>query len=316
VTRVIIDTGISGATVGAAVDDGLALLAALRHDDVTVDGVIATGGDLPMKVAQIRRIFELAGRSALLGCGARHSLLGVPARDASFRPPTAGFLSKNRSVRGVAQGVDLLAEQLSAHPAEVTVLVLGQATTLALALLSRPHLTDAIARVIVRAGCIGYPYETPATVEDPHALAALMRLIPDKLLLVGRDVSDAVTFRAAQFEPEVPERSERGPIFAFVADYCDAWLRFHEAGKLVVPGALAVLAAAEPALFATARRPIALDPCNRSFPALVVPLDLAAGHSAPAPGAVSAEISVTTTVDVARARDRLCALWDLPKGRS
>lgn len=315
-TRVIVDTGISGATVGAAVDDGLALLAALRHDDVTVDGVIATGGDLPMKVAQIRRVFEVAGRSALLGRGSRHNLLGVPARDASFRPPTARFLSKNRSVRGIAQGVDLLAEQVSAYPGEVTILVLGQATTLALALLARPHLADAIVRVIVRSGCIGYPYEAPATVEDPHALAALIRLIPDKLLLVGRDVSDAVTFRAALFEPEVSERSERGPVFAFVADYCDAWLRFHESEKLAAPGALAVLAAAEPALFATARRPIALDPCNRSFPALVVPLDLAPAHATPPTGAVSAEIAVTTTVDVARARDRLCALWDMPRGRS
>jgi len=77
VTRLVIDASIAGATVGADPAEGLGLLLALLDPDVRLEGIILTGGDLHIKAAQVRKLFEVAGRSVPLALGATHDLLGA-----------------------------------------------------------------------------------------------------------------------------------------------------------------------------------------------------------------------------------------------
>ncbi len=304
--KVLIDTDIKGAAVGGDIDDGLALTAALRSDRLEVQGVIATGGDFAMKVAQIRRIFELTGKSAPLGRGAQVSIDGREARDDSVRPPTAAFLSKHRATRGIPLGVDLLCEQVVAWREELTLLVLGPPTTLALALLYRPELADMLGSVILSAGCFSTPREEPTAAYDPHALALVLRLIAPKVTLVGLDVADLVAFHASEIERV---NVGRGDLAAFFVEYTQAWLGYHERDHFHVQATLAVLLAGDTPGFGVDSRAFCMDPCNPSWPGLTIPCE---GPTKPSCGRRAITAKVTHMVDSERCRRRLAELWDAP----
>jgi len=304
--KVLIDTDIKGAAIGGDIDDGLALVAALRSDRLSVEGIIATGGDFAMKVAQIRRIFELPGKTAPLGRGAHVSLDGREARDDSVRPPTASFLSKHRGTRGIPLGVDLLCEQVIAWRQELTLLARAQPTTLALALRYRPELKDMLGSVIISAGCLSAAREEPTAAYDPHALALVLRLIAPKVTLVGMDVADLVAFRATEVEAVNVARSD---LAAFFVEYCQAGLGYHERDHCHPQASLAVLSAGDTPGFAVGPRTFVMEPCNPSWPGLTVPCD---GPARPTARHEPITTNVTHMVDSERCRRRLAELWDVP----
>lgn len=305
-TRLLIDTDIAGATVGGDVDAGLALIAALRHEGVRLEGVIVTGGDLGVKAAQVRRIFELTGRSVPIGLGARKTLLGGLARDDSARPATAGFLSKSRSVHGLPTSVDLLSEATLGQ-GDLTVVLLGPATNLALALVLRPSLAERIGRVVVSAGPAEPMACSGSATSDPHALALVLRELPGKLTLVGRALADRVRFTAAEWD-----RIDigRGPLPEFVAEYVEAWLGYHRKSHFSAQDSLSLLCAAGGDLVSTEERLVSMDPCNRSWPGLLLtqPLPELARHEEPEPG-VRARVAVE--VKATECRAELARLWDV-----
>lgn len=309
-TRLVIDTDVAGATVGGDIDDGLALLAALRCPDVSVDGVIVTGGDLAFKVAQVRRIFELVERSANIGLGAATTLSGRRARDASARPPTAAFLSPHRSTGGLPHGVDLLCEQAAMGDEDLTLLVLGPATTLALALLYRPSLSTGLRRVVLSAGCIGRSVEEPTAAADPLALWLVLRFLAPKATLVGLDVASQFAVSAAEIE-SVDTR--RGPLQEFLVEYCQAWLRYHALDHFHPQDSLALLAALEPETVRTERCRISMDPWNRSWPGLTMRVPNGSEMHETGPEPESHPIEVAVEVDVARCTARLADLWGAPE---
>jgi hypothetical protein len=137
-------------------------------------------------------------------------------------------------------------------------------------------------------------------------------MVPERVTLLGRDVAQGITFTAADVALE-----HRGPsgsaVARFVEDYCVAWLGYHEESVFTTQDALGILLAADERLARTERAALAVDPCNRSFPGLLVPLRGLRRSPVPSPTAVVADVNVIASLAVDDCHRELLRLWDLPR---
>lgn len=309
-TRLVIDTSIAGATVGADPAEGIGLLLALLDPDVSVEGVILTGGDLHIKAAQVRRLFEVAGSSAPLALGSTHDVLGRQSRDSSLRPPTAGFLSPHRSISGLPSALELLSEEVAEHAGEVSLLVMGRASTAALVLLAAPRLAAQLERVYLCGCSVGLPLRPELEGADPHAVGAVIRLAGDRVVLSDPGAPPGVTVPRRQLDGD--HGTDPSPIFDFVSEYCQSWLAYHEGEDLPLAAALPVLGSAHPSARRIVRRRYALDPCSRSYSDLILPVCESFPAPRLSPPALLVSLDTMTDYDPEECMGHIESLLDLP----
>jgi purine nucleosidase len=174
--RVIIDTD-------PGADDAIALFLALASPELDVALVSVVGGNvgLDRTLRNARALVGLTGRRVPVVAGADRALLGpfVPAASVHGEDGVAGVVLPGgpEATPGVAADA-IRAILRAAAPASVTLVGIGPATNLALALATEPALAEAVAEIVLMTGAWAEGNATPAAEfnawNDPEALAVLL----------------------------------------------------------------------------------------------------------------------------------------------
>ncbi|MBV8615357.1 MAG: nucleoside hydrolase, partial [Acetobacteraceae bacterium] len=185
-------------------DDALALLLAFASPELEVRAVTVVAGNVGLEwtVANARGVVALAGASVPVFAGADRPLLG--------RFPTAAHVHGDDGIGGVALpagapaapgiAADAIRDVLRAAAEPVTVVGIGPATNLALALLTERALAAKVARFVLMSGAWGEGNMTPAAefnaLCDPEALAAVLALRRPVVLVTLDLTAQALATRA------------------------------------------------------------------------------------------------------------------------
>ncbi len=232
--KVILDTDFT--TAG---DDGqVGIMAAQLHAARVIEllGITVVAGNewLPQEVAEALRAVERLGIADDVGvyAGARYPLVhdyknlaqeralwGVGGSwyrrpeppDDQLIAPFDGLATRTR-VRP-QHAVNFIIDTIMAHPREVTLLVIGPMTNIALAIRMNPEIVPLIKRIVFMAGAFEVPGNTTPSAEmnvwyDPEAARIVVRQ-PIEQAFIPLDVTNTVPMTKAIFEqltaaPETP----------------------------------------------------------------------------------------------------------------
>jgi inosine-uridine nucleoside N-ribohydrolase len=247
--KVILDTD-----MGELNDDAYALFMLAKSENVELLGVTVCAGNMWMEesLAYSLRHLEMIGRSdvpvvrgiaePIMGLrGTRMDAeeklfgkvlyLGAYGRPRPHSPlklaqaPYGGY-ARTRPARGDA--VDFIVKQVKRHPHEVTVLEIGPATNLAVAVRKHPEIVPLVKRVIYMGGAFDVPGNTSPAAEfnwwfDPEAARIVLRTPFREQIVVPLDICEKVFYTRAVYEriasaPETPIvkmfKDLQGPEFA------------------------------------------------------------------------------------------------------
>jgi purine nucleosidase len=149
--RLIIDTD-------PGVDDGVALVMALRQPGVCVEAITVVQGNagLAHNVRNARLVTEVCGVEIPVYAGAHHPIARPAPRRPSWIHGKDGFGdTRLRPRRGRADpgfAADRIAEMVLRSPGEITLVTLGPLTNIALALAREPRLPKAARRLVMMGG--------------------------------------------------------------------------------------------------------------------------------------------------------------------
>lgn len=170
--RLLIDTD-------PGVDDALAILMALRHGGAQVVALTVAAGNVGLAhtVGNALKLCEVAGVEVPVHAGCASPLV-FPADDAAYVHGLDGFGDTGYSAatrRAESEHAALAMLRLSrAHPGELTFVMLGPLTNLALALRLDPTLPERVPRLVIMGGAVTGRGNTRVPVEfnigfDPEA---------------------------------------------------------------------------------------------------------------------------------------------------
>nr|WP_206037504.1 nucleoside hydrolase [Rhodococcus sp. HNM0569] len=201
--------------VDTGIDDSLALLYLLGSPEAQPVGIVATAGNVA--AAQVARNTaawlgllppEHSARRIEVAVGAR-TPLSIPLRttEDTHGPQGVGYAQLPRGDVAVSprDGVDLWIESVRARPGQVTGLVTGPLTSLALAVRREPDLPRLLGRLVVMGGAFGHPGNTTPTTEwniavDPEAAREVLHAFSDlppgrRPVLCGLNVTETIEMR-------------------------------------------------------------------------------------------------------------------------
>jgi purine nucleosidase len=172
--RIIIDTD-------PGTDDAVAILLALGSPELTVEGIVAVAGNVPLAVTErnARAICELAGRPDIgvyAGCSAPVSRAPITAEHFHGEEGlgTLALPAPSMALRP-QHGVDFTVEVLrAAPPGGITWCALGPLTNVAMALVKAPDIVPGVRELVLMGGASrALGNVTPAAEynihADPHA---------------------------------------------------------------------------------------------------------------------------------------------------
>ncbi|CAM3386859.1 nucleoside hydrolase [Marinicrinis lubricantis] len=186
--------------VDTGVDDALAIAYACRSEELQLLGFTTCFGNVPVELATVNTLYilELLGSDAPVIPGAEKPLLRTDPHPYSYHVHGENGLGnaaapapRRKAQRKYAP--DFIWEQVCQHPHEVTLIMVGPLTNLALAIQKEPKIVDLVERVIVMGGAVQVPGNVTPVAEaniyaDPEAADLVFRSgIP--LTLVGLDVT-------------------------------------------------------------------------------------------------------------------------------
>lgn len=165
---------------------------------------------------------KLFGKVEYLGCYGRPR----PASMTKLAEPPHGGYAKLRPAGGDA--VDFIVRQVKKHPGEVTLLMIGPATNLAVAVRKHPEIVPLVKRVIYMGGAFDVPGNISPAAEfnwwfDPEAARIALRTSFREQIVVPLDICEKVFYTRAVYEriaagPKTPVtdmfRELQGPEFA------------------------------------------------------------------------------------------------------
>ena len=199
---VYIDTDISLGTPGAEIDDGAALLVALRSSRLEIVGLGSVFGNTPIADASrnLARFLALLNKKNIpFGIGAGKPLQG-----------NMDWFNDWQSGYGRTQPFEYTPPKLSApqllldlihtHPGELTILSIGPLTNLATVLLQEPGIEKQVKNVIAMGGSFGsHPQEPEFNIHcDPQA-AQIVFQAGWPLTLLGLELTRQIPFSRADF---------------------------------------------------------------------------------------------------------------------
>jgi inosine-uridine nucleoside N-ribohydrolase len=190
-SRVILDTD-------PGVDDALALLLAMRSPELTIEGITAVAGNVPLELTlpNALRMVEIAGRDDIpVAAGAKGPLLRrlVTATYAHGENGLGGAIFPDPKGKPVAESApEFIRRTVRKYPGEVTLLTIGPLTNIAAALNSDPELAHTVRALVMMGGSLSGGNITPAAefnfYVDPEAARIVFQSgIP--LTMVGLDVT-------------------------------------------------------------------------------------------------------------------------------
>ena len=165
---------------------------------------------------------KLFGKVMYLGAYAR------PKPQSMLRLAQAPYGGYARTQPQPGDAVDFLVAQLKRHPHQVTILAIGPATNIALAVRKHPEIVPLVKRVIYMGGAFDVPGNTSPAAEfnwwfDPEAARIALRTPFAEQIVVPLDICEKVFYTRAEYEriaaaPETPIvkmfRDLQGPEFA------------------------------------------------------------------------------------------------------
>lgn len=163
-------------------DDALALLLALASPELAVRAVTVVGGNvgLDRTLPNARAVVGLAGVTVPVHPGADRPLLGAftPEPRVHGADGLGGIALPPGPAPEAECAADAIRRHLRESPAPLTLIGIGPATNLALALATEPALAANIAEIVLMTGAWGEGNATPAAEfnarNDPEALAILL----------------------------------------------------------------------------------------------------------------------------------------------
>ena len=163
-------------------DDALALLLALASPELDLRAVTAVGGNvgLDRTLANARALVALAGAAVPVHPGADRPLLGrfTPEPRVHGTDGLGGIRLPAGAPADPEPAADAIRRLLRTSAEPLTLVGLGPATNLALALMTEPALAANVAQIVLMAGAWGEGNATPAAEfnahNDPEALAVLL----------------------------------------------------------------------------------------------------------------------------------------------
>jgi len=213
IRRVIVDTDPGN-------DDALALLMAMLHPQITVEGVTVCPGNLGIEGygQQVRNalyVVDMAGKSGKVPVyrGMEHPILNRPYPVATFIHGKYGLgeveVPEVRQRSDPEHAVDAMRRIVNAAPGEVTILALGGLTNVAMAMLRDDAFTRNLRGIIFVGGKYARPGMAPAynVLVDPEAADVVMRS-GVKLVVTGDAAGDSVMVdadydKAAKFDTKL-----------------------------------------------------------------------------------------------------------------
>ena len=136
-----------------------------------------------------------------------------PSEEDLVAPPD-GFAESTEPAEGSA--VDFIIDQVNQYPGEVTLLVIGPVTNVALAVREAPEIVDNIKRIVYMGGAIDVPGNVTPAAEfnwwfDPEAAKIVLRE-PIEQVVVPLDVTNTVQFGQEEYDRIVNEEIGSTPV--------------------------------------------------------------------------------------------------------
>lgn len=237
---VIIDTDPGLGEPGSDIDDGLAIALAFASPEIELLGLTVVNGnvDAATGVDVARRLTERFNRPdvpVVLGATAPLTRDMQPVWDL-FDAAVAANPHADRATHGLRgptttqHAADWLVEQVNARPGEITVVAIGPATNVALAIQRNPHFAHNVAEVILMAGsATGYAQNITVVGDfnayvDPEALDIVLRS-GAKIRMVGLDQTSQVML-SRDDAAELRARDGGDGVAEWIAACTDAWIDY------------------------------------------------------------------------------------------
>lgn len=169
------------------IDDALALTYAFAHPEVSVEGIVATGGNVSTEQVgrNIRGLLHLLGAPHIpWELGAINPLAqALITTEETHGPLGTGYAllpgQQEPTEKEHGRGAELWVETAARYPGELHGIVLGPSTNLALALELDPTLPSKLGSLHIMGGALNHRGNTMPTTEwnvhsDPEALASVL----------------------------------------------------------------------------------------------------------------------------------------------
>jgi purine nucleosidase len=241
--------------VDTGIDDSLALLFACGSPEADLVAVTCVGGNVDARqVAEnTRAVLELAGRDDVEVALGREAPLVRPlvTTPETHGPKGLGYaeLPPPRRRLSDRHAADVIVDEARRRPGELTLVTLGPATNLAVAVLREPELPLLLRRWVLMGGSYRSPGNTAPTTEwnssvDPDALRVAITAFSAPAIVAGRVAAGLpalplalgldVTERAKLLPAHVATLAARAggnaasrPIIRFVEDALRFYMEFH-----------------------------------------------------------------------------------------
>jgi purine nucleosidase len=163
---VILDTDI-----GDDIDDALALSFALQSPELKLLAVTTVLQDREGRASLVWKILSLFGRTDIpIGAGAEQPLI-APARTGNVKQVEALGPLERIPIDRIRGGIPLIVDTCLNATGKVTIVAIGPATNIALALRAEPRIKEKIERIILMNGLFFKPGLEYNTKSDPDASA-------------------------------------------------------------------------------------------------------------------------------------------------
>lgn len=244
-----------------------AILLAAWHPSVQLEAITTVCGNAPLThtTNNALRIVDAFGLDVPVYAGAELPLLHRYEFPAAFHGPSgldsAGEeLPPATSTAQAQHAVDAIVERVEAAPGEITLVVIGPMTNLALALALRPSLAQTIKQVVFMGGSATEGNVTAAAEFNIWADAEAARMVfrsGVKLVMFGLNATHQTLMRREDVASIRAARPGVNPVADIMDFYCGTYYRFAGADK---PGApmhdpCAIAWLIDPSVFTLSERP-------------------------------------------------------------
>ena len=248
-------------------DDMAAILLAASHPSIRIEAITAVCGNASVEntTRNALRIVEAFGLDVPVYRGAERPLLHRYEFPAAFHGPSgldSAGVELPAPTRTVAPGhaVDAIIRLVEANPGEITLVVIGPMTNVALALALRPDLVPAIRQIVFMGGSSGEGNVTPAAEFNIWADAEAARMVFRSgvpLVMFGLNATHQTLLRREDVAAVRAAHAGDNVVADILDFYCGTYYRFAGADK---PGAplhdpCCIAWLIDPSLFEIEQRP-------------------------------------------------------------